>query len=479
MNCEILETLYVKSNGAIPCNDDVGEEVILGNVDLSDPHWSIADVLSNDRYSQIRSRFAAGELPWGETCAGCPFLKRSQPVNDQLALRKIRKLQVETALACNLSCPCCNNQHQIKTRAKPFVMPLPLFDRLLGSLQSNGYSLGEIEYCGQGEPLMNREFPTIVECGRRYFPDAKQRLITNGNFDYWKSTNGTYIDEVFVSCDGFYQRSYEQYRVRGSVEKALKFIKDVPQTVGGKRQLLVWKYILFEFNDSDEELIAAQHAAQELGVDTLMFVFTHSLFKSTRYTPDTYTELPRLYPNVVTNLTPFVYNRAISFASPREDRSAARAVAPRRFSRIRSLLSRKLAAPAAPAVGDGAHITLDEVALANRSNRLSIRGWALAQQPITDISLKVDGVPLGTAKQGLPRPDVLEVFRDYTNRNSGFTLSAPVHRSLKGEHRITVDLQLEGSRRVERHFVYHFDDPLHLAADDSTPAPRARSAPVP
>jgi hypothetical protein len=71
----------------------------------------------------------------------------------------------------------------------------------------------------------------------------------------------------------------------------------------------VWKYIVFECNDSDEENYAAQHLAQDLGVDTLMFVFTHSEGRSRRWTTDNVANFPILFPNVMTSATP-VHERA-------------------------------------------------------------------------------------------------------------------------------------------------------------------------
>ena len=78
-------------------------------------------------------------------------------------------------------------------------------------------------------------------------------------------------------------------------------MKDIKKA--GKVRRLLWKYILFEFNDSDEELIAAQRLGNSIGVDTLMFVFTHSKFKSVKYRPETVADLPIIYSNVTTNHT--------------------------------------------------------------------------------------------------------------------------------------------------------------------------------
>lgn len=180
-------------------------------------------------------------------------------------------------------------------------MKVEVFESLVSSLVQHLYITETIEYCGQGDPLMHPQFAEFVKIARRYYPNAVQRLITNGNFDYWKTTNGEFIDQIYVSCDGVFQGNYEKYRIRGDVDKVVKFMKDAKKS--GNVGRLTWKYILFEFNDSDEELIAAQHLANSIGVDTLMFVFTHSQFKSMKYRPETLTDLPIIYPNVITNYT--------------------------------------------------------------------------------------------------------------------------------------------------------------------------------
>ncbi|MFZ5863098.1 MAG: radical SAM protein [Nitrospirota bacterium] len=303
MNCEILETIYVRSNGDIPCDCDKGEQVLLGTVAHLDPSWDIQKVLTNDQYTHMRATLSAGVVPWGEVCNSCAWLRTNEPFSDNLSQRKIRKIQLEPSLACNLECPCCSNKTQRQTRAKPFLMEIEAFDGLLKSLRKNSYTVGEIEYCGQGDPLMHPRFAEFVRTARDSYPETRQRVITNGNFDYGKATAGEFIDEIVVSCDGVFQKSYAQYRIGGNVDEVIRFMKDIPKTVAGKKQNIMWKYILFEFNDSDEEITAAQHLAQSMGIDTLMFVVTHSRFKSIKYRPETIATLPILFPNVTTNLT--------------------------------------------------------------------------------------------------------------------------------------------------------------------------------
>ncbi len=304
MNCEILETIYVRSNGDIPCDCDTGEKILLGTIDHLDPSWDIEKVLTNDQYAHLRATLSSGVVPWGEICNGCAWLRTHEPFSDNLTRRKIRKLQVEPSLACNLDCPCCSSKSQRQTRPRPFLMELGVLEALLRSLSNHSYEVKEIEYCGQGDSLMHPRFVDFVKTARKWYPQTRQRLITNGNFEYRKTIGGEFIDEIVVSCDGVFQKSYEQYRIGGDVEKAIRFLQEIPKTIGGRKQSIIWKYILFEFNDSNEEIIAAQHLAQSLRIDTLMFVFTHSRFKSIQYRAETVTSLPILFPNVTTNLTP-------------------------------------------------------------------------------------------------------------------------------------------------------------------------------
>lgn len=311
MNCEILETLYVRSNGDIPCNDDAGEEVLLGRVDLDDPAWSIEQVLGGAPFAEIRNKLSAGEAPWSQ-CQRCAWLRPHEPTADALAARKITKLQLEPSLRCNLKCPGCSNQAQSATRHRPHVMPISMYLCLLDSLRNQSYSVDQIEYCGQGEPLLHPKFSSFISLARGHLPSAIQRVITNGNVDYAKATGRQGMEEIFVSCDGLYQANYERYRVGGNVDRAIQFMRDVPKIENGIRQHLIWKYILFEFNDSIAEIEAAQRLAQELGVDTMLFVGTHSTYRSEYWLNGRTHEFPILYPNVATSVTPVQQREIVS-----------------------------------------------------------------------------------------------------------------------------------------------------------------------
>lgn len=317
MNCEILHTLYVRTNGDVPCNDDAGEPLLLGLIRPEMTSWSASELLFNHRYRHIRDSLARGQMPWPDTCGRCAFFRPNEPFADFLAQKAIRKIQIEPTLACRLRCPGCSNQTQVRVRPQPLAMDLGMFERILLSLRRENFSVAEIEYCGQGEPLLHPAFPEFVRLARRHFPATAQRLITSGNFDFQTATGGERIDEVIVSCDGAFPASYERYRIGGDIEVALRFLRDAQAAVVAHgRGRVAWKYILFEWNDSTPELQAARDLATELGLEWLLFVYTHSAGKSRRYTTDNLAAFPVVGPNVTTNATPIHYQQSPHPQSP-------------------------------------------------------------------------------------------------------------------------------------------------------------------
>ncbi|MBW2524237.1 MAG: radical SAM protein [Deltaproteobacteria bacterium] len=427
MDCEILRTLYVKSNGEVPCHDDAGECVLLGVVEAEEPSWTIQRLLDNDRYAHIRSSFARGRVPWDGICQRCAFLRPGLPLQDHVGRRRLNKLQVEPTLNCDLRCPCCTSGRQRRVRPKPHVMPLGAYEGTLRSLRAERFKLKTIEYCGQGEPLSHPEFHELAALGRRYFPRARQRLITNGNFDYQAATRGLELDEIYVSCDGVRQRSYEQYRRKGSVERALKFMRDAAAL--GTRQAVVWKYLLFEFNDSDDELHEAQRVAERLGVDMLLFAVTASKYRSQRYTQETLATLPIVSPIVHVEHCPTCHEGA-RFGRRLETHFAAEAVS----SWLPAWLHRRRC-----------WAQLHELA-ALPEGVLTLRGWAAATKPLTHVEAYCDGRRIGSARLTSLRGDVFARHRHFLRQPAGFYLSVQLKRPFRSRSQISI-VVLDGGRR--------------------------------
>jgi hypothetical protein len=344
VNCEILSTLYVKANGEIPCHDDAGESITLGHIGQCGPA-GIHQLLEGKTYDHIHRALASSQVPWPGTCESCAFLRRGDALDNRIARRELRTLQIEPSLQCSLECPGCSRAEQVARRSGPTIMSPDLIEGLLSSLAAWDYRIEAIDYCGQGEPLSNPRFLEFLQLSHGYFPGAYRRLTTNGNYDYAKSIGGQQLDEVCVSVDGAWQTSYETYRRGGSFARALGFMSDAVASGTAPRPFVIWKYILFEHNDSVSELARAQAIAAEIGVDRLVFVLTHSAGRSTRYTARNWRSIPIASSRAVVLVTPALAvgnhsGRGVSGALLRRVAEALRPAVMRRPS-LRRRLSRR------------------------------------------------------------------------------------------------------------------------------------------
>lgn len=232
----------------------------------------------------MRARMGDLQTPWPLVCDRCAFLQKGRDLVPGILQGHIEKIQVETTLACKLRCSGCNGLWQIKNLPGRPVLHIDRFTSLLEACRAGSFDVRWIEYCGQGEPLSNPKFSAFMEAASRILPSTRQRVITNGNFDFDERFPVELPDDLIVSCDGFNQHSYEQYRVNGDVQHVLRFMERAAQRMRQRKgERLLWKYILFSHNDSDEEIVAAQDFAAQIGVHQMVFIATHTANRSRRF----------------------------------------------------------------------------------------------------------------------------------------------------------------------------------------------------
>ncbi|MDM8557300.1 hypothetical protein [Candidatus Parabeggiatoa sp. HSG14] len=124
----------------------------------------------------------------------------------------------------------------------------------------------------------------MIHYTKEMYPGAFTKVTSHGNFPFksWMLESG--LDLLRLSVDGAFEESYVKYRVGGKLQNVLELMRAIRDNKHQcKSQLRVeWKYILFEWNDSDEEICEAARLADELEVD-LRFCLTHSPGKSKRF----------------------------------------------------------------------------------------------------------------------------------------------------------------------------------------------------
>lgn len=287
--CTMCHSLYVKANGEMPCWDDVGEAMILRTLDegaLLDDRES--PVFYGAELQHIRQSFIDGKQPFPDFCSLCAVRGQGGTVT-ALRPRTMEVLHLEASYLCHLSCPqCIPAKARRDLKSPPFNMTPRLLEGLLRELRSEGIdAIRFIHFEGRGDPLVNPALPQLIESSRRFYPRSIIGATTHGSYRYMPWIVRSSLDLLRVSIDGATPHSYEKYRAGGRFEQVIDFLSQLRDDRNrlGTSLRVEWKYILFEWNDSDDEMSRAVDLARQLQV-RLTFVRTHTPGRSQRFLSD-------------------------------------------------------------------------------------------------------------------------------------------------------------------------------------------------
>src|SRR3954464_1460623 len=189
------------------------------------------------------------------------------------------RLYVECTAACNISCnqACCAPETGITRTRQAGMLDFDLFTRVIDEA---GPSLGRVDFFNYGEAFLHKRAVEMCEYIKSRYPDIYLYTSTNGlalTEERARRLVHSGIDEVTFSIDGATQASYEQYRQRGKFDLAianLRAMADEKPPSGPDLPYLNWRYILFTWNGSDQEMELARTLAADLGVDRLCWEIT-------------------------------------------------------------------------------------------------------------------------------------------------------------------------------------------------------------
>ena len=154
------------------------------------------------------------------------------------------------------------------------------FDLFTRIVDEAGPSLTRIDFFNYGEAFLHKRAVEMCEYIKTRYPHIYLYTSTNGlAFDETRARRLVHsgIDEVTFSLDGAIPESYVKYRQRGDLEAALRNLEamaDEKQRAGRDVPFLNWRYILFRWNDTDEEMNLARRRAETIGVDRLAWEIT-------------------------------------------------------------------------------------------------------------------------------------------------------------------------------------------------------------
>jgi hypothetical protein len=188
-------------------------------------------------------------------------------------------MQIEPSNQCMLRCQVCwVTYHRRQGTSNPRFLEEERMCRLLSDFSRRGVDIRWIDFQGHGEPLTHPGIWSLVRHAKDIYPSAVVSMCTNGHGVSSPEVFESGIDQVECAIDGVDQESLVKYRAGASFEKAFGFMKDLAgaSSANGSKIRMVWRYVLFEHNDSPEQLREAWKLASEARVGELRFIFTHT-----------------------------------------------------------------------------------------------------------------------------------------------------------------------------------------------------------
>lgn len=294
MDCPSNHSMFLRANGSLACWCDYGNLLTLQAYDESLDYGK--DVYLGRVFQSIRRKLDEETMPFPKYCSHCLCLANHEPYDDSYVTKRIvNMLHVEPTILCNLECPGCITQEKRKTAIDPpFRLDIGVLRKIFADFRDSNIDVQNIQFMGQGEPLLHKDVWDMVSLSRESFPGARLSMITNAHGMFRDECVDAGIDEIMFAIDGIDQESYEPYRTNGNFDKAYAFMSGFCRRAReiDKDIRTIWKYVLFAHNDSDEQLVRVQEMAADAGVREILFVITQLGPKSSRIQAEA--QIPRL-----------------------------------------------------------------------------------------------------------------------------------------------------------------------------------------
>ena len=244
--------------------------------------------------SSLREIFAGAliekrreDLLAGKKCHKCALHENAEG-KDALALTPSgpypKKLMLEPTIKCNIRCinETCNiaNDAAFHLRREDF-MSWPLYTKLMDEA---GPHLKELVFYNYGESFAHPKAIDMLAYAKKVNPRIRIATSTNGillarDGIAERIVEEGLLDAICFTIGGVDQETYVRYHKAGSFEKAMTGMRrlvEAKQRAGKTAPLVHWRYLMFNWNDSDEHVAEALRLREEVGVDEFKFMLTAS-----------------------------------------------------------------------------------------------------------------------------------------------------------------------------------------------------------
>jgi hypothetical protein len=242
---------------------------------------SMLEIWNGAGFQAIRQGVNDGTL---SACGECQLFEQrpvpEPPDSPLVPSHGPTRLFVEPSIVCNISCyqAVCNQENGIAESRSARLLDFELFRKAIDEL---GPGLQRLEFYNYGESFVHPRSYEMIAYAKSRFPGLFVYASSNGLlFDRPARREALLrsgLDEIVFSIDGARPQSYARYRVKGDFHKAIHNLRECVELktrLGLRRPQIIWRYILFRWNDSDAEMAEALALARELGVDRFYWEIT-------------------------------------------------------------------------------------------------------------------------------------------------------------------------------------------------------------
>ena len=167
-------------------------------------------------------------------------------------------------------------------KSRPGTLPVDVIQRVVSQA---GPAVERVDFFGYGEPLLHPDLVEALRHTREALPMAEIVISTNGlclrEPVEEAIVRERLVDWLVFSIDGCDASSYRRYRIGGDFDRALCNLARAHRRGAPAGVRVIWQYVVFRWNDRDDQLKLAIAKADALGIP-IWFDFSRTFGRSRR-----------------------------------------------------------------------------------------------------------------------------------------------------------------------------------------------------
>lgn len=224
---------------------------------------------------RFRRELSLGKLP----VSWCIHCRERRLVSKKEAQKQItdyalpsRGLMLENTWRCNLACTSCHRESYAKTRSNRPQITLSEMDGIAKLLES--LKMRTLSFIKLGEPFLSRSVHEEIAVIKRHNPSIEIFCSTNGIplVGPQKIEAALGMSLINFSIDGINTPMVRLYQQGGDFDRAYQNMAALCQhrnALGHDLPIVIWKYVVFRWNDDPDYIRLAMELARKAGVDYL------------------------------------------------------------------------------------------------------------------------------------------------------------------------------------------------------------------